>query len=59
MEFLTALPYFDVALTLLLAAHGLALAIVNMTDTPTDDDIVAFIYKIIEYVAGITGKAKQ
>lgn len=50
----------------LLALHGLALAIVNLTDTPDPNDtsskVKAFltkIYPFLEKAAGVTAKAKQ
>jgi hypothetical protein len=44
----------------LLAAHALAVAVVNLTPTPKDDEIVGKVYKVIEFVAGIfTRKAKE
>jgi hypothetical protein len=42
--------------TAILAAHGLALAIVNLTPTPKDDAVVAKVYKGIEFLAGLFGK---
>ena len=33
------IPYIPEVVTPVLAAHALALAIVNLTDTPKDDDI--------------------
>lgn len=54
------LHYLDTALTLLMAAHGLAIAVVNMTPTPKDDEIVAKLYRGIEFLAGfIHPRAKQ
>lgn len=45
--------------TVLFAAHALAVAIVNLTPTPKDDEIVAKVYKVIEVFAGLlTKKAK-
>jgi hypothetical protein len=44
--------------TVLLAAHGLAIVIVNLTETPKDNDWVARIYVWIEYLAGIINKSK-
>jgi len=41
------------------AAHLLALAIVNMTPTPKDDEIYAIFYKIIEMIAGIVTKVAK
>lgn len=59
-DILNQVPYLDTALTLLMAAHSLALAIVNLTPTPKDDEIVAKAYKYIEFFAGIvTRKAKS
>jgi len=44
----------------LLGAHALALAIVNLTPTPKDDAIVGKVYKVIEFVAGVlSNKAKE
>jgi hypothetical protein len=40
----------------LLAAHGAAVAIVNLTPTPKDDEVVAKLYKPIEWLAGILSK---
>lgn len=42
----------DTVLTLLMAAHGLALAIVNLTPTPKDDEVVAKVYRAVEFLAG-------
>ena len=56
--FLAYIPYLDTILELLLAAHALALAIVNMTETPKDDEWVGKIYRWIEFLAGIVNKAK-
>lgn len=44
----------------LLALHTAAVAIVNLTPTPKDNEIVGKAYKVIEIIAGIlTRKAKQ
>ena len=40
-------------LIVLLASHALALAIVNLTPTPKDDEVVAKVYRAIEILAGI------
>jgi hypothetical protein len=47
-------------LTIIIAAHGLALAIVNLTPTPKDDDALDTIsrmgvkvYRAIELLAGV------
>lgn len=59
-DVLNQVPYLDTALTLLMSGHSLALAIVNLTPTPKDDELVAKAYKYIEFLAGIvTKKAKQ
>lgn len=41
---------------LLAAIHVLALAIVNVTPTPKDDELYAKLYKVIEVLAGIVTK---
>jgi len=47
-------------MSVVLAAHALAVAIVNLTPTPKDNELVASIYTKIEWLAGIiTTKAKQ
>ena len=44
----------------LVAVHAAAVAIVNLTPTPKDDEVVAKAYVVIEWLAGIfTPKAKQ
>lgn len=59
-EVLNNIPYLGVAVDLLMAGHALALAIVNLTPTPKDNEIVAKAYKYIEFLAGILSKkAKQ
>jgi hypothetical protein len=42
-----------------LGAHALASAITAMTPTPEDDKWVAKIYKLVEMVALVVGKAKH
>lgn len=47
-------------LEVLLAIHGVAVAIVNLTPTPKDDVAVAKSYRLIEIMAGIfTKRVKQ
>jgi len=41
---------------ILIAIHGVALLIVNLTPTPKDDAILAKYYRIIEVLAGIISK---
>lgn len=43
----------------LAALHILALAIVNATPTPKDDELYGKLYKIIEIIAGIITKAAK
>lgn len=43
----------------LLALHGLAKAIVILTPTPRDDDLLSSFYKGIEFAALLIGKAKM
>jgi hypothetical protein len=51
---------WEALMAVLFAVHALALAIVNLTPTPSDDVMVAKAYRVIEMVAGIfTPKAKQ
>jgi len=40
----------------LFAVHAAAVAIVNLTPTPTDDKAVAKFYRVIEIFAGIITK---
>ena len=43
-----------------MSLHGFAILVVNLTDTPKDDLVVAKVYSVIEKLAGIFGeKAKQ
>lgn len=51
---------WEAFLAVLAALHGLAIAIVNLTPTPKDDEIFAKIYKVVEILAGIlTDRAKD
>ena len=63
-QFVTSLfdkyPVLATVLTGLLAAHTLALFIVNLTPTPKDDAVVAKAYKVLEWLAGfVTTKSKD
>lgn len=40
----------------LLAAHALAIVIVNLTPTPRDDEFLAKVYVYIEWLAGLVSK---
>ena len=44
---------------LALAIHAVASIIVAMTPTPADDKIIGKLYKLIETLALVVGKAKQ
>jgi hypothetical protein len=41
------------------ALHILALAIVNLTPTPKDDEIYGKAYKVVEMIAGIISKTAK
>jgi len=41
------------------ALHILALAVVNLTPTPRDDEIYGKVYKVIEMIAGIVSKTAK
>lgn len=58
MSFIT--ENWETFLAVLAALHGLAVAIVNLTPTPKDDEILAKIYRVVEILAGIiTDRAKD
>jgi len=44
------------AVEILLAVHGVALIIVNLTPTPKDDEALAKYYKVVEVLAGFVTK---
>jgi hypothetical protein len=50
------LAHVQQLLTVLIAAHAVAIAIVNLTPTPKDNEQVAKFYKVIEIFAGIITK---
>lgn len=52
-------PVLATVVTGLLAAHALALFVVNLTPTPADDNFIKKFYTVIEWVAGITQTAKD
>lgn len=43
----------------LLAIHGAAVAIVNLTPTPKDDEYVSKYYRVIEVLAGIVTRLSK
>ncbi len=50
----------DGVIAVLAAFHALAIAIVNLTPTPRDNEALSFWYSKIEWIAGIwTTRAKQ
>lgn len=55
---LNQVPYLDTALQVILASHALALVIVNLTDTPKDNEWVGKIYRYIEILAGVVKASK-
>lgn len=58
MNFIT--ENWEAFLAVMAALHGLAIAIVNLTPTPKDDEILAKIYRVVEILAGIfTNRAKD
>lgn len=44
---------------LLVAIHAAAVAIVNLTPTPKDNEVVAKVYRVIEIIAGIVTKLSK
>jgi hypothetical protein len=52
----TIIQHAQTAVQILLAAHALALLIVNLTPTPKDDAALAKFYRAVEFLAGIITK---
>jgi hypothetical protein len=59
LDLFTQHPQLFTWLGVILAAHALALVVVAMTPTPRDDQWVKNIYRVVEWVAGIVGRAKD
>lgn len=58
VEFIT--ENWEAVLALLVALHALAVAIVNLTPTPKDDEVLAKVYRVVEVLAGLfTKKTKD
>jgi hypothetical protein len=58
VDFVTA--NWDGIMAAILAAHGLALAVVNLTPTPKDNEALSKVYRVVEWLGGIfTSKVKQ
>ncbi|BAF89584.1 unknown protein [Azorhizobium caulinodans ORS 571] len=53
------LSNLDALLNVLFALHALAVAIVNLTPTPKDDELVGKAYKVIEFLAGILNRTAK
>jgi len=53
------MEHFNKYLEAALAIHAAASVITAMTPTPKDDMVLGKIYKIIEMIALVVGKAKQ
>lgn len=56
---LSSVPYLYEALQLALAGHALAVAIVNLTETPKDNELVKKVYSYIEIAAGLVTKKSK
>lgn len=51
---------WDAVLAVLAGVHALAVAVVNLTPTPKDNEILEKVYKVVEVAAGLfTTKAKD
>ena len=58
IEYLTT--NWDNILAVVAGVHALAVAIVNLTPTPKDDEYLAKVYGYVEILAGLfTSKAKE
>ena len=53
------IEHIEQLLVILFAAHALALAIVNLTSTPKDDEAIAKLYRILEIFAGLITKLSK
>jgi hypothetical protein len=53
------MDHFSKYVEVALAIHAAASAICALTPTPSDDKFVGKVYKVIETLALIVGKAKQ
>lgn len=53
------IEHIEQLLVILFAAHALALAIVNLTPTPKDDEAIAKLYRILEIFAGLITKLSK
>lgn len=55
-EFFEAYPVAGTVLAGLVAAHALAIFVVNLTPTPRDNAVVRRVYKAVEWLAGVVSK---
>lgn len=55
----TQFPVLFTVLAGVVAAHALALFVVNLTPTPKDDNFVKKAYKVVEWVAGVVSKKSK
>ena len=53
------MDHFNKYIEVALAIHAAASAICALTPTPKDDKVVGKIYKVIETLALVVGRAKQ
>lgn len=58
-ELFNAYPTLGTILAVVVAAHALALVVVNLTPTPKDDKIVSRVYKVVEWLAGIVSSKSK
>lgn len=59
VELFDKYPTLSTVLAGVLAAHSLAVFIVNLTPTPKDDRIVRRVYRVVEWVAGIVSEKSK
>lgn len=52
-------PVLATVLSVLVAAHALAVVIVNLTPTPADDAALKKVYTVIMWVAGLVSEEAQ
>jgi hypothetical protein len=50
---------WDGVVATLVALHALAVAVVNLTPTPKDDEILGKVYRVVEVVAGLFTKKSK
>jgi hypothetical protein len=55
----TILANWETIMAILVGLHAVAVAIVNLTPTPTDDMILGKVYKVVEVIAGVVSKTAK